>query len=962
MGVDVSSRLQSATRCALRAGVWTVLTVTVAIASTAGLCQSKDDNYGFYTDAPSYERDTDIVIHGNWPIPSGPSTKVEYKLWRIGRTATTFDGPATRNWDGPVASTTAFYESYFDRDGNEVAYPIPPTYGSFVEFGYSIQNRRRVTLEGWIYPTTTQIDAGPSAEDIAIMGHLEDGSTSGGGLTVDLDGTVGIGIATGPEKLVAIVKTVGGQEVLLESDVTLAADTWHHVGITYNDGKFKLYLDGRLTDQDLTTITGTINQKRIATIAGLPLRIGAKAEAPGSLTGLFDGRVDNWKAWGSALPLCYFRAQFPRDEGVTPNAVANGGTVSMGREGGNATTAALVFGGDICLLPTNPLMDIRFNDTYGTVAVDSSGNGRDGTVVNHGTPGMSGVNGNGQSLRLNFDQSVDVDWPDPLVEEPPMSGTKVEQEVRLPIPGSATSGLYVIEAVVNDEPFAPDDLPLQYRMVVVRPKLSDPPGDVAVVLPLNTWLAYNGWPGGQAQSFPAPGLPPRAATNPGNNSAYGKMGDANSFAHFQGLRRPSPTMSPYSGDSTKRYFSVLGAGSVMLVEWMEDAAATLRGDGIAPDCDPATLGCGFTYDVFTDWDLERQDSALTDGLEIMPNPTTRYDTWITVAHHEYWGPKALDFINFHGQAGGDVLSVAGNMFLWRSDVSETTSTIETRKWPQRLGLMGARDGQSLIGNRERTGGWRFVNQCLETTTMPDPKTDYVLANITDTNACEGSLPEFPAWRPVPSMTGHWLFQDAVFGVEDNRFGATPIPLTGGGTAFSVGHESDRYVQGRDPLGLSGSVEIVAQADPENLCPLVLTTDWTDSGTGEVHYDPDGMPMSGDEVFIYRKDSTTCDDLSTIPQSSGFWGKVQATMLGNFWSTKIELFAQTFGVGATPHASLVHFDHTGGGHVVSIPSTAATWSLGYVRPSGNVDPLTAVAERALKCMLYGSGNCTPPPGP
>ena len=226
------------------------------------------ENFGFYTDRPSYAPDDVIQIRGNW----ADGTVVRYVLRHVG-TGGTF--PLPTGWT-PVATPLA-------QSADTMHTNVLPNYGSFVDFKQpagaqpTLANRNRFTVEGWIMPTITTSSMVEGEDEIVIAGQLEAGSTTSG-CSVAVDGTAGLGITKNGELFAAVNVPAGMRCVVTDSAIVVDPDAlaWYHVAMTYNNNRIRLYVDGQL-EKTSPAISGK------AVAMGLPFLLGARYEGdPGS--------------------------------------------------------------------------------------------------------------------------------------------------------------------------------------------------------------------------------------------------------------------------------------------------------------------------------------------------------------------------------------------------------------------------------------------------------------------------------------------------------------------------------------------------------------------------------------------------------------------------------------------------------------------------------------------------------
>lgn len=571
-----------------------------------------------------------------------------------------------------------------------------------------------------------------------------------------------------------------------------------------------------------------------------------------------------------------------------------------------------------------PDFTFNFEDVYGDVVHDSSGAGHDGKIIGGGTPGMEGRLDT-QGLRLNHDQVFDAQF-DANVAELDLATA----------PAPLPSGLYVIEAVqMLDGGFAPhlvlppskcSPAPCptradRWQCFVIRPG-SGSTSRVAAIVPVNTWMAYNYWPS-DGSNGPT-GLTKRLCFGnlPGNNSAYSVMGDGSSSNHYPSWLRPCPPASPFAGveQSSEEVFSVHAPGATKFFEWLDEFFHSVAFGG---------------YDVFTDWDLD----ADAMSCPIKRNP---YDLVFTLGHHEYWSRNMMARLNDFANAGGSLINVGGNVFGYRAERSG--NVLEIKAWPLRLNghrVQGHRDAQSLIAKDDPvgswTGFWRLLNEYQDCPTCPTPcptcvppapgaKDDFVLGTIPDLVGVEPPSPvSFGVWEPV--LTPHWLWgpdpPPATFGTSSALDGMA-------GPAGTVGHEADSYV------------------------PYVM-----DNGMG-VNYVPSSGGVQVLAMGSYSSEGKYIDYYGAAAMSGheSFWQEANLEAL--FMATQDPDFMDDFALflSAAPPtrdvANITYYHHTGGGCVLSIPTTACAWALGA--PGDSV--VKNMVQRAMRCFL----QVTPlPPG-
>jgi len=575
--------------------------------------------------------------------------------------------------------------------------------GSFVEFpSVDMAGMTAFTLEGWWLPTLV-------GGDVSILAGQMSAATAAAGLGVGADGHL---LAyTSTESPLDPSRSVRAPQVL-------SLDVWHHVAATYDGVTLRLFVEGQ-------EVASGARTGAVAT-TGLPFRLGARAEAPGDQTGVIDGRMDSWALWPRALAPSEIEAR--RARGLSEE---------------NPAPA-----------PNEVTLYAGFEDAYGQGVSDTSINSAFGVLVNHGTPRVAGVFGNGMALRLNHDQLVDANWP---------------VAASLTIPPNAPPGLYSVQVLLPPD-FDPDDRsPDLFSAIAVRPTTPTPGTKIAVIIPVNTWNAYNAWPGDVGGNIA--GITPRsrvpggtATRGAGNNSVYSTVGDGISNNFFAGWNRPNKGASVVRVEDATG-FSHLASMSVHLLRWLDDSR--------------------IPYDVYTERDLD-DGFVPVNGL---------YKVLLFHSHTEYWSQKELDATNAFMNQGGSIINLSGNTLAWR--MAHSGSVSEVRKWPHYNIGHGYGDNHSAMDG-QRIGYWRALQMCSGSTD------DFVLGTTSNdgTAACAAGPTCFGRWSAM--NPAHWLWGNASV-VDGQLFGTSH---TG---ANVVGHEFDTFEPSHVPLGLAPGTEAVVLA-------------------------------------------------------------------------------------------------------------------------------------------------------
>ncbi|MBA2660657.1 MAG: LamG domain-containing protein [Bradymonadaceae bacterium] len=627
----------------------------------------------------------------------------------------------------------------------------------------------------------------------------------------------GAGITVNAQGQLGAYVDTGAEVIRVVQDAVLAIDRWHHLALSFDGAQLVLYRDA----QPVAVAAAAA----VAPVAA-PFRIGASARAPGNMSGIIDGRIDAWALWPRALSAQAIEQRRLRSA-TQPDAAP---------------------------LPDEVDLYLGFDDPYGRI-LDRSQHAHAVKIVNHGSPRMVGVHEDGFSLRLNHDQLVDAGWA---------------RTATLRVPTDARSGLYSIEAPGFD---ARDKRwpPLQ-TSVVVRPKTDGEKSRIAVIVPVNTWVAYNPWPGynfdgppDEQDYFPARQRTPDASetVRSANNSAYMTMGDGVSLALFQGWRRPNRHTSVAS---TAGYaFDLRAKLSLETVQWLEQK--------------------GIDYDLYTDWDL---GDARLDPAD--------YGLVFVHGHSEYWSRRALDHAQAFLDAGGSFLFMSANAIYWHVAHGDGHQVQEGRKWPTfvRPTALGANDRVLAISG-EPSGLWELIAQCEDAIASPT-----LLHGATFDILTGGHPTTFGRWEVEDA--DHWLWPS---GLRDgDRVGQSRYE-----DIFTVGHEGDSYVPNRPPPGLAAGATVSL---------LATGTAFPASVVGKLRRN-----------LAYQPD---CNEIAAV----------HAGLMSPTGERHIAVTEDTRA------GSILYYPHRGGGHVLTIGSTAAVWAL-------QSDPaISGLAERAIDCFAYQRG--------
>ena len=140
-----------------------------------------------------------------------------------------------------------------------------------------------MTLEAWVYPTTTNnVWRAVVAKERARPGLRDDGAV------------------VIPGRPYAVISTTGEQ--LAQGPTTLPANTWAHMAATYDGSALRFYINGALvtTKAAIGSITTT----------NLPLHIGGDA-----LNEWFNGRIDDVRIYNRTLTQAEIKADLATPAG-----------------------------------------------------------------------------------------------------------------------------------------------------------------------------------------------------------------------------------------------------------------------------------------------------------------------------------------------------------------------------------------------------------------------------------------------------------------------------------------------------------------------------------------------------------------------------------------------------------------------------------------------------------------------
>jgi len=319
-------------------------------------------------------------------------------------------------------------------------------------------------------------------------------------------------------------------------------------------------------------------------------------------------------------------------------------------------------------------------------AVEISGAGLEGRVVNVPSRGVNGHNWSGHYV--NFADAPQeygaIHFHDDDLED---AGWEVAH--RLTIPADWSSGIYAIHLQTGDfEDYVP---------FIVRPARDHAKSPIALLMPTLTYLAYGNdhmptSPGRlldilgitmdqfldematdyEAQVF-------RYMVEQRMQSLYEFHSDGDPVAYATRLR-PMPNLRPrYNKPNLRFKYPHLLSCELYITDWLEQKK--------------------FSYDTIDDETLH------AEGLSLL----TPYKVVLTGTHPEYWSEAMLTALRRYQAQGGRVMYLGGNGFYWVTSFDrERPHIIEIRRGFAGLRTWTSNPGECFHSTTGEFGGlWRF---------------------------------------------------------------------------------------------------------------------------------------------------------------------------------------------------------------------------------------------------------------
>jgi N,N-dimethylformamidase len=372
---------------------------------------------------------------------------------------------------------------------------------------------------------------------------------------------------------------------------------------------------------------------------------------------------------------------------------------------------------------------------------DVSGHDRHGTAINLPMRAVTGHNWSGRHVdyRLAPEEYSAAHFHDDDLDD-----AKWETDFTLTVPDDLRSGIYAVHLQTDaDEDYVP---------FVVRPRRGEPTARIVVLLPTFTYLAY----ANEHVTWMSIGSPPpyegidknlqpqdHYAVKHRLLSLYDSHDDGSGVCYSSSLR-PIVNMRPKYSMALLRSPHLFNA-DLHLIDWLEVK--------------------GFSFDVFTDHDLDRE------GLDLL----RPYGAVLTGSHPEYWSGAMLDGLESWLDEGGRLMYMGANGFYWVTTVDPNRPHIvEVRRGHVGTGTWRSSPGEEYhAGTGERGGLWRFRGRAPQ-----------VFGGIG--YAATGYSPDMPPYRRTPESFDprvSWIFEGVA---PDEEIGGFGLVLDG-----AAGFEIDR---------------------------------------------------------------------------------------------------------------------------------------------------------------------------
>lgn len=483
------------------------------------------------------------------------------------------------------------------------------------------------TVEAFIWPTT------PAKGVQGIVAHRDEAAAAGFALVIDANGCLAIDIGDG-----TAFQT-------LSSEAPLLTRRWYHVGASFDaaDGScrlFQLPLDPvpRIADEARKTIKASF----VAASKAAPTFIAALPKGSGGVGAFYNGKIDSPRIFEGAL-----------DEATSASLKA-GVSAAAGK-----LAAAWDFSAEM----------------HSQRAVELSGNGLDGRVVNFPARAMAGWNWTGEIMDWKQDPSQ---WGAIHFHDDDIYDAGWDTDFSLVIPEDMPSALYAARIRMDGAE--------EYVPFTVTPA----PGResrIAFLLPYATYMAYAndhlGTDGGNSEllnNILNVLNPPDLFLNEHweyGGSLYDNHSDGSGICYSSRLRpivnqRPK-TQGVLGGYGGSKLWGL--NADTHILEWLEAK--------------------GHVFDVITDEELNDRGSALLEPYAVV----------ITGSHPEYVSTEMWEATRSYLNGGGRLMYLGGDGFYWRVAYhQECPGVIELRRAETGVRAWSAEAGEYYHSFDGRYGG------------------------------------------------------------------------------------------------------------------------------------------------------------------------------------------------------------------------------------------------------------------
>ncbi|MGH9043264.1 MAG: N,N-dimethylformamidase beta subunit family domain-containing protein [Acidimicrobiales bacterium] len=539
------------------------------------------------------------------------------------------------------------------------------------------------------------------------------------------DSTLKRGYALGLDEDRRLTLLLGDGERVLEVCASEPLDThiWYGVGASYSPGEGRVTLATRAAATSVNSrfspmvvdrdphVTKEMTEIALAVADHGQLLIGALD--PADDLGHFNGKIESPAFWSQAL-----------DDGALEAAVTSGWEPNGSAANGLTPPSAMWWLGPAQGADNAADLTVRCITRPELT----------GQLVNLPVRAVTGVHWDGRTehylqdplgygaIHFHDDDMIDSGW---------------ELSHRLTVPEDLESGVYALRVTATDGSCT--------RCVpfVVRPQQGHATGDIALLLPTATYLAYANERGlGHVPVVPQ-GTRFLAERYDLGLSLYASHSDG-SGSCMSSFHRPVLTIDPHF----KIHLSPLSlTNDLFIVDWLTEQ--------------------GLRFDVITDHDLH------SEGVDLL----RPYRAVVTGAHPEYASAQMLDALETYAAEGGNIAYIGGNGFYWVVAFHpDLPHVMEMRRGESGTRTWQARPGEHhLAFTAERGGLWAMRNRA--------PQKLFGVGF-----SAQGSGPAGHYRRlPVPvAHPDHELANELLEGV-DEIFGDRGLQDGG-----AVGNEIDRY--------------------------------------------------------------------------------------------------------------------------------------------------------------------------